>query len=144
MRGAFARSVIRWAYMRRAISILLLVLLWLPCLSALALGSEGVAHLPVCCRRSGAHNCAMADDAVNRIVAASAGKTHFMGASSRCPLYPGARNATLTPTFAIAPRAASLSVPRRAERIHGVSIECAFAVVTGADAVRGPPETVLG
>ncbi len=81
--------------MRRALSISLIVLLWLPAVAALLPGS-GDARLPFCCRRSGAHHCAM-DAETNSAQTGSTGLT--VKAPSRCAQFPGSIPATISRVF---------------------------------------------
>lgn len=130
--------------MRRAISIFLLALLCYPSLSwALTQSSVDESRLPACCRRNGKHHCAMSEEMVGRIVAASSGKTPTIGAPGHCPFYPTAQNATLTPIFVAAPQPASLPTHLLAERISIACITRVSTAILGARAVRGPPAVVL-
>jgi hypothetical protein len=80
--------------MRRFVSIALLLLCWLGPACALLPGSDE-AQLPACCRRHGAHHCAMAT--ANR----SLGSGHSVAAPAHCPLYhPG--SPARTGAFALA------------------------------------------
>ena len=45
--------------LRRLLSILLLAAFFLPVVSSLMAAAQGEAGLPACCRRGGAHHCAM-------------------------------------------------------------------------------------
>ncbi len=140
--------------MRRALSILLVTIFGFASFAPLVKSSH-VSRLPVCCRRRGAHHCAsmgeMPEDAAARIVAAnsgansgaSSGSAATIGAPSRCPLYPGALHATLTPVFTIAPQHAGPTVRRISERIYIFSASHADSSPFGALAVRGPPAAVL-
>ena len=128
--------------MRRVLSILLIALFGLTPLVALA-GSSGSARTPVCCRRRGAHHCEMPEDAAARIVAENSGSTATIGAPLRCPLYPGAQNATLTPVFAPASHVAIPATLQAAERIRVFSIPQADSSPFSVHVVRGPPAAVL-
>ena len=74
--------------MRRGFSIFLILFFGLGPLSAFVDGSED-AGLPACCRRHGAHHCAM----YAQIMAMRAGRgidpTPSFSAPPTCPLYPG-------------------------------------------------------
>ena len=130
--------------MRRAISILLLALLCFPSLSsAFTQSSIDESRLPACCRRNGAHHCAMSEEMVSRIVAAISGKTPTVGAPAHCPFYPTAQNATLTPIFVITPQPASLPAHSLTERISIACITRVSTAILGARAVRGPPASAL-
>lgn len=128
--------------MRRVLSILLVALFGFTPLVALAGG--GGTHLALCCRRSGAHHCEMPEDAAARIVSANSGSTATIGAPTRCPLYPGAQNATLTPVFALAPLGVLLSTGQGIEHISISSAPHVESSSFGAHSVRGPPAVVLG
>jgi hypothetical protein len=81
--------------MRRALSISLILLLWLPAVAAVLPGN-GEARLPFCCRRSGVHHCAM-DAETNSAQNSNSGLT--VKAPSRCEQFPGAIPATVSPAF---------------------------------------------
>jgi hypothetical protein len=81
--------------MRRALSISLILLLWLPAVAAVVPGN-GEARLPFCCRRSGAHHCAMDEDTNS---AQSGNSGLIVKAPSRCAQFPGAIPATISPVF---------------------------------------------
>jgi hypothetical protein len=121
--------------MRRALSISLILLLWMPALAALLPGSEDM-RLPFCCRREGAHHCAM--DLADHGTSAPAIK-----APSRCSQFPVALPATTAPFFVAAPSRADWpalvsgmcsSVARR---------EAARAGRLRAQLDRGPPASKL-
>ena len=78
--------------MRRALSISLILLLWLPAVAALMPGA-GDASLPFCCRRQGAHHCAMDAGAATP----GDGSGPAVHAPSRCPQFPNLP-ATVSPT----------------------------------------------
>ena len=80
--------------MRRALSICLIFFFAFGPLSAVFQAGEE-SRLPACCRRDGAHHCAMSEDALARIVQAS-GATHVLTAPAHCPLYPGTAPATVS------------------------------------------------
>jgi|SRR5579872_4050171 len=87
--------------MRRSLSILFSLFFALGPLVAL-FGEDYDARLPACCRRHGAHHCAMSSDAPDRATASNTGPSHFFAAPSRCPLYPHATPAPTSSTHAIA------------------------------------------
>jgi hypothetical protein len=79
--------------MRRALAIFLAVAFGFgPCVAVLQ--SDADMRLPFCCRRHGAHHCAMSGDAAQS-------PTPQIAAPSRCPLYPGNLPATTTPLHAL-------------------------------------------
>src|SRR3954468_7234748 len=121
--------------MRRALSISLILLLWLPALVAL-LPASGESRLPFCCRRQGAHHCASA-----------AAQNDGPGASLRAPLkcaqFPAARPAISQPAFFIArapahwPALVSGHCARISRR------EAARTGLLRAQVDRGPPSPAL-
>lgn len=80
--------------MRRALSISLILLFWVPTLAALLPGSEDV-RLPFCCRRHGVHHCAMDSDD-------GGAPSPAVKAPARCAQFPAALPATTGPVFVAA------------------------------------------
>jgi hypothetical protein len=124
--------------MRRVFSIFLILFFGLGPLSALAEGSED-AGLPACCRRHGAHHCAMAA----QIMAMRAGRgiDRSPGFSSplTCPLYHGPMFSMLSPAHALTASAAS--VRDEFVRVPAPAPErtAAFSIPSRAHSGRGPP-----
>jgi hypothetical protein len=81
--------------MRRALSILLLLLFGLGPLLA-TLGASEDPRLPACCRRHGAHHCAVSAERVG-----FAGSPASVIAPPRCPLFPDGSSATPAPVHAV-------------------------------------------
>jgi hypothetical protein len=75
----------------------LILLLWLPALATLLPG-EADARLPFCCRRQGAHHCAMETGGAGE--GDSSGPV--FAAPSHCPLFPGSEPATVGRVFVVA------------------------------------------
>ncbi|HEX3891808.1 MAG TPA: hypothetical protein VHW46_04480 [Terracidiphilus sp.] len=73
--------------MRRLLSIVLTLFFTLGPV-ATAFGEADDARLPACCRRHGAHHCAMNDAAADQAAQSSMGATRFLAAPSQCPAYP--------------------------------------------------------
>jgi hypothetical protein len=132
--------------MRRALSILLVAIFGFASFAPLVQSSHA-SRLPICCRRRGVHHCSsmgeMPEDAAARVAAANSGSAATIGAPSRCPLYPGALHATLTPVFAPAPQHFVPAASQTVERIHAFSATYADSSSSSAHAVRGPPTVVL-
>jgi hypothetical protein len=76
--------------MRRALSILLTLAFGFGPL-AFAIGYDDGASLPACCRRHGAHHCAMGTDTRS---GSSSEDTPALTAPSHCPLFPVHQNAS--------------------------------------------------
>ena len=128
--------------MRRGFSIFLILFFGLGPLSAFVDGSED-AGLPPCCRRHGAHHCAM----YAQIMAMRAGReidrTPGFSAPLTCPLYHGPAFSMLMPAHALTAAPARyrpeqtrafVAMPGRAE---------AFSTPSCAHAGRGPPAANL-
>src|SRR4051794_3440877 len=121
--------------MRRAISISLILLLWLPALAALMPGSEDL-RLPFCCRRQGVHHCAMDS-------AQGGASGPIFSAPSRCPQFPAALPATIAPPFVAAAAPAQWAPLVSGIYTHVAQREAARAGRLRAELDRGPPHSVL-
>jgi hypothetical protein len=122
--------------MRRALSILLVLLFGAGPLSFAFSLSDDIS-LPACCRRLGAHHCAM-DSPQSHNAPGNALKAH-----SRCQQYPQHPNAR---TSSHAANPGSSDVPIQATR----KIRCSGPTSTGVTSIhlripvlRGPPATHL-
>jgi len=120
--------------MRRALSISLILLLWLPALAALMPGMADV-RLPFCCRRAGAHHCAM-DSAAG---ASNEGSGPAISAPSRCPEFPAAVPAAPSQQFAMAAAPAHWAAQAAAIDSRVARREAARAGKLRAQLDRGPP-----
>lgn len=129
--------------MRRGFSIFLVLFFGLGPLSAFVDGSES-AGLPPCCRRHGAHHCAMyAQFKAAQVMAMKAGRgidrTPSFSAPLTCPLYSGLAFFMLIPAHALTAAPASL----RSEFAHtpapALERSAAFSLPSRAHAGRGPP-----
>ena len=124
--------------MRRGFSILLILVLGLGPLSSLIDGSEDV-NLPPCCRRHGAHHCAMALRMAAMMRSAQSGKTPIVSAPLTCPYYPGpaATLTATTPALATTPQAAP--VMRSFEFVPASAQMSRFSSPLQSHSGRGPP-----
>ena len=127
--------------MRRAVSLLLILFFGLGPLTA-TLQAQDDSRLPACCRRNGAHHCAMSDAMIAAMVRALAGKP-VIGAPAHCPCYPGHNHATVASFYALAPRKSDL--PALLQELHN----SVFAgntprlVPTRTHSGRGPPTWLI-
>ncbi|HEY1805925.1 MAG TPA: hypothetical protein VGG45_15745 [Terracidiphilus sp.] len=121
--------------MRRGFSIFLILFFGFGPLAAFA-GSED-AGLPQCCRRHGAHHCAM--NAQNVTSGIAVGSTPSLSAPPTCPLYHGPALSMLMPAHALTASGATL----RGDLTHvsALPIEriAAFSTPNRTHAGRGPP-----
>ena len=128
--------------MRRALSISLILFFWLGPLTAILPASADDPRLPACCRRLGAHRCAMGLDAAALLAATASGKSVLI-APSTCPAFPGFGLATTNAPQALA--ASPVSLPALLAHPHSPAASRAAArlsqvrIRTG----RGPPAISL-
>lgn len=122
--------------MRRLLSILLVIFFGFGPLTATLHGGDDPG-LPACCRRNGAHHCAMADEALARI-AHESGAPAF-SAPSHCPLYPHAPAVTVAPVHALAARVAAPAFPGVRPSIPTALHLNAAGSYAGTHSGRGPP-----
>ena len=126
--------------MRRGFSILLILLFGFGPLSAFVDSED--ANLPACCRRHGAHHCAMAMQMAAMTRDAESGKVQTLSAPMTCPLYPGTTIALATPAPALAIEPAMIRTTTKAESLVG-SETVAFARLPNCThAGRGPPTSL--
>jgi len=128
--------------MRRALSILLALLFGLGPLAAALPASED-ARLPACCRRNGAHHCAMSARMARMAEAASDGRA-AVSAPATCPHYPGAAMALMAPMHALLAPAAEFVVPQSSEPALSFANISARTAPARRHAGRGPPAALLG
>lgn len=100
--------------MRRGFSILLVLFFAFGPLQGLLEASDD-ARLPACCRRHGAHRCAMAEQMM-AMMAQTNGSTPFVDAPGTCSSFPGCVPGVSTPSHALAP--SQLALPVLLERAH--------------------------
>jgi len=135
--GDAAKIVYHHLQMRRGFSIVLMLVFGLMPLSALVPGSED-ANLPACCRRHGAHHCAMN-------MAAARGKIKRESAPAfssplTCGNYPAAETAFSTPPPALTVPFASARDFVSRMRVTPGSHAAPIADRSGAHSGRGPPQ----
>ncbi len=90
--------------MQRRLSIFLVLLFALGPLTATLQAGDDL-RLPPCCRRNGAHHCAMADEMMARMAHAAPDPSPAFTAPSHCPFYPGSANALVSSIHALTPSA---------------------------------------
>jgi hypothetical protein len=127
--------------MRRGFSILLILVFGFGPLSAMVDGSED-AGLPACCRRHGAHHCAMTMQTAGKMARTADPQPSFT-APSTCPNYPGLVLAILLPNHALAAAQTSRRVPPMQAPVPAFEHASAYATPSRSHAVRGPPATNL-
>jgi hypothetical protein len=123
--------------MRRAFSIILILFFGFGPLSIL-IDSEH-ANLPPCCRRHGAHHCAMAAMTRN----AASGEMPMASAPLTCPDYPGLAALFAAPAPALTVAAADAPAPREQARAALANYAAPGTAPTHILAGRGPPRANL-
>jgi hypothetical protein len=126
--------------MRRALSISLILFFGFGPLAA-TLGASDDAGLPACCRRHGAHHCAMSLSLAAAILDAAPGNAIFTTPAT-CPEFPGSAAATTAPQ---AMTAESLGLPALLAQAHTPQAARAAAPLSQirTRAGRGPPNAGL-
>jgi hypothetical protein len=127
--------------MRRALSILLILFFGLGPLAA-TLGAGDDAGLPACCRRHGAHHCAMTMRMASLLAESASGMPIFT-APLTCPAFPGDSAVTTSAPHAMA--AAPASLPALLAQPHS-SAACRAAARLSqirTRSGRAPPSTLL-
>jgi hypothetical protein len=136
------KSVYHQIEMRRLLSISMALFLGLTPLMG-TLGASDDSRLPACCRRHGAHHCAMAMHMAAMMVKAQPGGTPTVTAPMSCPLFPGLLAGLSSPAPALATSMAGLPV---------LLVRVGSLVASGADARmrpvsinagRGPPASKM-
>ncbi len=128
--------------MRRVLSIILVVFFGIGPLPA-SLGAGDDARLPACCRRHGAHHCAMSERTAEQMVRSDSGSTPFLSSPSQCPWYPDSSAANTSPVHALASHFANLiaSVIQRHALAALEAVRCNGLICTHPG--RGPPSPSL-
>jgi hypothetical protein len=124
-------------HMRRVVGVFLILLFWLGPLAAV-LPANAESRLPACCRRNGAHHCAL-----------SAASHPYSGGSpvfadrSQCPSFPDSAAASTVSVHAMAASPARLPAPLA--RSYGLVAELAGALLSQprSRAGRGPPASTI-
>lgn len=127
--------------MQRALSICLILFFGFGPLSA-ALQGDDDSRLPACCRRHGAHHCAMSDAMMARMAEAASGNS-ILAAPSHCPLCPNGGFVPNAPIHALTPSTNGL--PELLAESHSPAAARAAARMSQlrARADRGPPASVI-
>jgi hypothetical protein len=124
--------------MRRGFSIFLILFFALGPLSALA-DSSADAGLPVCCRRHGAHHCAMYAQIMAMRAARGIDPRPSYSAPLTCPLYRGPNFSMLMPAHALAAAPAMFRPEFTRTPAPAFERMAAFSCPSRAHAGRGPP-----
>jgi len=128
--------------MRRSFSIFLVLFFALGPLSGLMKGSED-ASLPPCCRRHGAHRCAMYAQIMAMRARLALDPGPSASAPSTCPLYPGLKFSLLMPAHAVTAAAHVAPGWLVQSPTPAVRMISASPVPLLAHAGRGPPAAKL-
>ncbi|HTB96421.1 MAG TPA: hypothetical protein VK716_05400 [Terracidiphilus sp.] len=124
--------------MRRLFSLVLVLFFGLGPLAP-ALAGQDDTNLPACCRRHGAHHCAMSGDTPFQQAESPAPS---FTAPSHCPRYPAHLAANLAPAFGLIAFHASPASSSRTHRIP--SLQSSPLVLTIPQlSSRGPPTSLL-
>ena len=137
---AFRVPLIR---VRRGFSFFLVLFFALGPLTALSPASED-ASLPACCRRGGAHQCAMYMHTMAAKMVVPQGAPPIAKTPSHCPYYPLHATVRSAPVFVLA-SASTGAAGKLAQVLTGPSHSGAPLLAPfGAESVRGPPAAIHG
>ena len=128
-------------HMRRAFSLLLILFFGLGPV-AVALPGDQETRLPACCRRDGAHHCAMSGETSAGFRRISS-ETPAFAAPSHCPSFPGQGHASTTSIHALAMQASPLALRVSQSRISVPRDSAEEDSAVRLHAGRGPPLSVL-
>jgi hypothetical protein len=129
--------------MRRGFSIFLILIFGFGPLTSLIDGSED-ANLPACCRRNGAHHCAMSVRMAAVTRQAATGKTPMVSVPMTCPYYPGAIALLSTPARALVVTAGTGDAQIALTYVPVATHASPFATPARTHAGRGPPASTIG
>ena len=121
--------------MRRTLCMFLILSFWLGPLAAI-LPANSESRLPACCRRHGAHHCAMSADMAAQVASGSA---PMLTAPSHCPSYPGSVVPSTEPVQALAASPAGLPALLAEPRLPSASRAAGRLSQIRTHAGRGPP-----
>ncbi|HVN92997.1 MAG TPA: hypothetical protein VMT38_04850 [Terracidiphilus sp.] len=130
--------MLRSIQMRRGFSIYLVLFLALGPLAAMAPGSDD-SLLPPCCRRHGAHHCAMYAEIIAMRARFGPDPRPRFEAPSTCPLFPGLRFGMLAPAHALVAAAAGVRVNRVLSPAPAIAPAIFASCLSNAYSGRGPP-----
>lgn len=128
--------------MRRWLSVSLVLFFGLWPLMGTLEGSDD-SRLPPCCRRHGAHHCAMSMRMAAILAQSESGATPILTAPMTCPLFPGFVSGPSTPAHALLASMAGLPVVL-ARACSPVASRADVRIrPIGTHAGRGPPALAL-
>ncbi len=127
--------------MRRAASLFLVLFFGFGPLSGLLQSSDD-ARLPACCRRHGAHHCAMAMQMAAMLAQEASGKTPALTAPLTCPMFPGFLAGPSIPSHALVASAANLPALLTESRSPESASASPLTRPIRARAARGPPPSI--
>jgi hypothetical protein len=128
-------------HMRRLLSIFLILLFWLGPLAAFLPGSDE-SRLPPCCRRHGAHHCAMYLRMMAMAAEAASGGTPIVTAPVTCPRFPGFAPPSTSTLLALASAPKDLPAllvqPHRPAAVRKAALRTTIRTHAG----RAPPDSI--
>lgn len=127
--------------MRRSLAILFVLFFGLGPLTATLQASDD-AYLPPCCRRHGAHHCAMAAMMAAERARQQQDRAPSFSAPSTCPCYPGAAAVLTAPPPALIASAAALPSLRTLAYSHSAVPSRVPSRPGCTRAGRGPPASI--
>jgi hypothetical protein len=127
--------------MRRALTILMILFFGLGPFAA-TLSASDEASVPACCRRHGAHHCAMSARSAALLLETASGQ-HLFTAPASCPYFPGYTVAPNTTVLALTVAPAGLQDLLSVPHSPAASRAAARVSQVRTRAGRGPPASPL-
>ena len=126
--------------MRRLFSALLILQFWMGPLAAV-LPVKAESSLPACCRRHGAHHCALSAEMAAAGLQSSPGTSPVVAAPSHCSSYPSSFIASTERVQALTPSPARIPSPRTKTLSLSAIPLAARQSTLRTRANRGPPSS---
>ncbi len=130
--------------MRRVLSLVLVLFFGLGPLAPM-LTAQDDTNLPACCRRHGAHHCAMSGDSQSQTqsqIYQDESSTPAFAAPSRCPHYPARLARNLTPAVGLVASHTASAPSARTLRITSLHSSPLVRSIPHLS-VRGPPASLF-
>lgn len=124
--------------LRRTFCTILILILGVGPL-ALVFPANSDLRLPACCRRHGAHHCAMSAEGASMLVRASSGHLPALTNRTQCPCFPDSIAASPVTVHALVAQQFCLPAPEAAPHSPAIRRATVHDTVLRSSGSRGPP-----